>query len=879
MKRRFKLPPHRDRIASDIDAELEFHIGVRIEELVAGGMQRADAEREVMRHFGDRRRVQEELERIAGSVERQRAWRDGIAAIARDTHYAVRALIRRPLHAVAIIGTLALALGANTAIFAVVDAVLIRPFPLPQIGRLAVVMGDLPQMNLRRTGVSVLEALDLSERKDLFDAAAAIQGQGAITVIGDIPARVAGSATVGDFWGLTGVKPLYGRLYRPDESQFGSAPVIVLSYALWQRLSGDTAIVGRTIALNDSLFQVVGILPRGFTYPRNATYWRPQILDSVVLNQTRSRGTITWRFIGRMAPGVSVERLGVVLPTVADEWHRNYTSNYVRGGHTLIAESFIDNQAGGLKAITIALFFAVLFVLLIACANIAGLQLVQAVGRSRELAVRAALGAGRAAIARQAVIESALLAIAGGIAGIALGKLGLWWLSQANVTQFPALRTLRLSGPVVMFTLGITGLAALLFGLAPAVRAMRTDVNAALRSLSRGATGSAGRHRFLRAGVMVQHALVLVLLVGAGLTTKSLSRLVDTDLGFNPDRVVIYNVVLPGARYTRQQRVSFFSALYDRLRHAPGVEATGFALGVPFTGGGGSTSYSLKGPVERQGQTGWHANQAFVYGDYFATMGIPIARGRAFGADDHAGAPVKIVDESLVREAFGNADPLGTVIEHGTQGAIIGVARNVRQFSIDETAHPLVYHDYGHAGYVSAMTGVIRSSLPIADINGLVRAALADLDPRLPFDGVQRMTELVDRSIGHRRFAAHLFGGFAAMALTLALLGMYAVMTYVVGHRTREIGIRLALGAQRSQVGRLVARDGVLMAGAGLGIGLVTYSAFGRVLQALLYRVTLADPLTLAGAIAIASTATLLACWIPVRRAVRVDPVVTLRNE
>ena len=495
MKRLFKLPLSRKRLRPDVDAELSFHLEGRIEELMAGGLSRADAEQEAVRRFGDRVRVGEEVERIDKTTFERHAMRQRLEGVWRDARYAGRGLARRPLYSFAVILTLALGIGANTAIFSVVETVLLKPLPVRDIGRLAVVNNDYPLMNLRRAGVSPLEAIDLFNEKSLFTTAAALGGDVATIMVRGEATRASGVRTLGEFWNLFGGRPLLGRVYRPEDSEMGRTPVIVLSHALWQQISGDSAIVGRTVVLDGNPVEVIGVMPADFAYPRTAQYWKPFALDTTWLNQTESRGTLVTKFVGRMADGMTVERLGRELPALADRWHSTYTTNYrdestgtLRGGHTLLARSFVEDLAGPLKQIVVVLFVAVTFVLLIACANVAGLQLVRSAGRVREMAVRAALGAGRAAIARQLIVESALLALAGGVAGVALGKLGLGWLTGLNVTRFPALKDLHLDGLVLVFTAGTVLLAGVLFGSVPAFRAARGGETSSLsESQRRGA--------------------------------------------------------------------------------------------------------------------------------------------------------------------------------------------------------------------------------------------------------------------------------------------------------------------------------------------------------------------------------------------------------
>lgn len=879
MKRLFRLPFSRDRVRRDVDHELNFHLDGRIEELMAAGMSREEAAREAARRFGNRELVEAEVAQIDMSAGKRREVGDRLDAIRRDVRYAARGLTRRPVYTAAIVLTLALAIGANTTIFSVVEAVLLKPFDMPAIGRLAVVRDDFPKMNLRNAAVSALEALDLFARKDLFPVSATIAGDQVTTEIRGEDTRIAGALTMGEFFELFGARPMLGRVYRPEDSQLGRPQVVVLSYRFWQQLSGDNAIIGRTLLLGGKPFEVIGVLPPSFAFPRTSLYWRPFVLDPAS-DQMKDRGYLSQLFVGRMKDGLTMDRLRADLRTTADRWHAAFTGGYGQGGHTLITQSFIDYQAGQLKPITLGLFGAVVFVLLIACANIASLQLVRAAGRAREIAVRAALGAGRAAIARQLVVESALLAVAGGAAGIALGWAGLRALSALDLSRFPALKGLTLDSTVLAFTVGTVVFAGIVFGTVPALRAARADVNDALRDSGRGSSAGLSRHRFLRASVIIQNALTLLLLTGAALTIRSLDRLLGTDPGFQPEHVVTFEVVIPARRYpTQDARYDFVRQLDERLAAMPGVQAVGFGAGIPFTNSGGSTHYSLAEVPERQGEPQRHANQSWVYGDFFKALGIQIVRGRSFTAEDYASPQhVVIVDENLVRQSFGDADPIGKQIQHGPTGIIVGVARAVKSRDLTEEAHPMVYHISAQAKY-TGNTAVVRSTLPADQMLKAAHSLVSSMDPAVIFLSPKELTTSMSESLGPRKLATNVLTGFAAISLVLALLGIYAVMSYVVSQRTKEIGIRVALGAQRGQLAGMVLRDGAVLAVSGLGIGVAALIGLSKLLQSLLYGVGVFDPVAIGAGAALLGGITLVACWFPARRAMRVDPIVTLRSE
>lgn len=883
MKRLVRLPDSAARSNADVDAELEFHLAGRIEELMARGMTRDAAEQEALRRFGNRALVRDEMRRIDAVSRRRKSFRERMQDTLRDIRFAMRALMRRPLYTGAILVTIALGVGANAAVFSAVYTVLVKPFDIPGISRLAVVRDDFPLMGLRNTQISPLEAIDLFARRDLFSTATAVASDGATIEVDGVPTRAIGAPTIGDFFGTFAVRPLLGRTYRSEDSEPGRGRVVVLSHTLWRQLSGDSSIIGRSLRIGETPYEVIGVLPASFNYPRNALFWRPMPLDSGMLDQSKARAYLFTEFVGRMRDGLTVERLDGELKALAGEWHRQYADSYARvSDHTMLAASFVDVQAGDLRPIVTALLVAVTLVLLLACANVASLQLVRATGRARELAVRAALGAGRGAIVRALLVESTLLTFGGAMLGVLAARLAVRSVRALDLAQYPVLKSLELSAPVLAFTAGIAVLTGILIGVAPGLRAMRTDVSTSLRDSARGSSGGVARHRILRLSVVSQHALTLLLLVGAGLTVRSLDRLLRVDPGFAADGVVAFSVSLPQRSYTNgEQRLAFWTSLEEKLQAIPGVQSVGFGLGAPFTGAAGSTMYELPSVPLRSGESRRHANQAIVFGDYFKTMGIDIVRGRAMThAEGTGGAPVMIVDETLVKQSFGTSDPIGTSIVHGPEGSIVGVARAVKLADLTEEAHPLVYHNYGrNAGWVNSLTVVVRSTLPPAVLLKGARGALAELDPTIPLANGTSLRERIDDSLGPRRLSTGILGAFALLAFVLAVLGVYAVMSHVVNDRTREIGIRSALGAQRSQIMAMVMREGLVMAGMGLVIGAVLFLVAGRLMRALVYGVEVFDPLTLLGATLLLVGAALGASWLPSRRAVRIDAARTLTSD
>jgi predicted permease len=541
----------------------------------------------------------------------------------------------------------------------------------------------------------------------------------------------------------------------------------------------------------------------------------------------------------------------------------------------------VDHLSGRLRPILLVLLGAVLFVLLIACANVASLQLVRTTGRAREIAVRAALGAGRWPIVREFLVESLVYALLGGLLGVALGALALRLLSHFDVAEYEALRDLRLDGAVLALTAGVTLLAGLLFGVVPAWRASRVNAHEVLSaSGGRGASLGSARSRFLQATVVAQVALTLVLLLGSGVMLRSLAAQLAVDPGFRAEQALAMQIAPPRSRYPREQRLALYDRILERLRAVPGLDAVALTSKVPFSDMLlDSSPLTIPGAPPLADGEQPHANAMSVTPDYVRAMGVRVVQGRAF-TDADRGTPVAMVDEQLARQYFPDGNAVGRQIDHyGFQGVtIVGVVRSVDQAELGGEAHPTVYYPYTQLPYAWGAV-VVRSTLPTGTVTTMVRQALREIDPELPVYDARPMTERVASSLGARRLAVGVLGGFAALALVLALLGTYGVLSYGTSQRTRELGIRLALGAQPGAVVGMVLRGGLLLAGVGLALGVVAYLGLGRLLQSVVYGVSPRDPVTLALGVAVLLGAALVACWIPARRAARVDAIVALRAE
>ena len=882
VRRALEVPPTRRRVRRSVEDELRFHLEERIEELVAAGMPRAEAEAEVRRRFGDEVSVREQCESIDLATHRRRSFGEALHDLWRDARYAVRTLARRPGFTLVVVLTLALGIGANTAIFSAVNTVLLRPLPTPWLDRLVVVRHDMVSLNLLGAQLSTPEVLDLIERREVFETGAGYSGADYTLTGSGEPRRMSGTITVGDFFGTFGMRPLLGRFHGPADSRPESPPVVVLSHGTWQELfGGDPGAVGRSLELNGRAYEIIGVARADERFPRRAQIWVPRVVTPQVLER---RGVLNTTAVYKVREGVGPEALTNVLRAEYAEWAGAMPAAFFGDAqqNRIFATPLVEYMAGELRDILRALMAAVMFVLLIACANVASLQLVRATGRARELAVRVALGAGRWPIIRQRLVESLVLAVAGGAVGLALGAIAIRLLRTLDIGSFAALRDVRLDGTVLLFTALMILLAGVTFGLAPALRAARVDPQEVLKETPRGATSGGARQRFLQGAVVVQLALALVLLLGAGLAVRSLGRLLETNLGFSPDPVLTMQVSLGGERYaTPAGRDAFRRELLGRLDAAPGVLAAGIAFGLPFSDQGNSSPFDIVGAEPLPNGERRHANMWFVGGEYFQAMGIPLVAGRHFDERDGPGSdPVLMIDEQLAREYFPEQDPIGQRISQGPEGTVIGVVASVKKGSLDEPAKAAVYHSFAQNTWGPGwMSIVLRGSGSPETLVNTARSVIRDIDPGIPVYDIQPMRARVDRSVGARRFAMQILGGFAGLALLLSGLGIYGVISYGTSQRRQEIGIRMALGAQPADVVGMVLRGGALLAIVGLALGTVVFLGVEHLLASLLFGLSPRDPLTLSASVLILAAIALIACWIPARRAARLDPTVALRAQ
>ncbi|HZF09256.1 MAG TPA: ABC transporter permease [Thermoanaerobaculia bacterium] len=807
-----------------------------------------------------------------------------------DLVYGFRRIVHSPAFSAIVVATLALGIGANTALFSVIDAVLLRALPYAAPDRLVTVEHHYPSLNDLHAPVSVPGFRDYSGRAHVFESVAVEDGWGPnLTGLGE-PQRLAGSLVTGRYFGTLGVPVAAGRPLVPGDDQPGHERVVVLSHGLAQRLLGGARnAVGRKLLLNGESYEVVGVVPASFHdfFAKNVEIWAPlvfkpeQFADS---NRTNESLALT----ARLRPGVSVEQAQVEMRGFAEQLKRQYRDSYPPDWG-LVVTSLSEKASGKVRVMLLVLLGAVGFVLLIACTNVANLLLARAAGRAREIAVRTALGATRWQLVRQLLIESLLLALAGGALGLALGA----WALRAVAGVDPAgmaglpLGELRLDGAVLLFTLGVSLATGLLFGLAPALATARADTQQTLkeggRSVSAGRSGQAVR----RGLVVAEIALALSLLICAGLLVKSFARLQEVKTGFNPQNLLTLRLALPTPQYkTEEEQRAFFDRTLARLAAVPGVRAVGATSVLPFGGNWSTSGFEIEGYVPPAKEPGPWGDVRRVSPGFFHALEVPLLRGRTFTeADGPDAVKVAVVDEEMVRRYWPHGDPIGKRLGFGAPPGkphdwltIVGVVGHTKHEGLDADPRVQLYLSYRQRA-TPGMTLALRTATePLAALGG-VRAALHEIDPGLPLSDVQTMTARVESSTQQRRYSTLLFGLFSGMALLLASLGIYGVMSYSVVQRSHELGVRMALGAARGQVLGLVLRQGMALALVGLGFGLLVALAGTRLLATQLFAVRATDPETFVLVTAILAGVALAANLLPAQRATRVDPVVALREE
>lgn len=810
-----------------------------------------------------------------------------MGSIMQDLRYGARMLWKKPGFTAVVVVSLALGIGANAAIFSVVNAVLLRPLPYPNPERL-LVLEDADTRNPERRGsVAAPDFFDWRARNTTLEGVAAFHYGTFILTGGGEPESLTGVFAAHGFTEVLGVAPLSGRSFTAEEdAPRQRARVALLSYGLWQRRFAATPdILGQTIHLNSEPYTIIGVMPESFRYPsRRVDVWAPAGLDPARIQDSKHSYL---QVIARRKADATIEQARADLANIAAIAAREHpdTNEF----STVSVAGLLEKTLGNFRLALLVISGAVAFVLLIACANAANLLLARATARQKEMSIRLALGARRGRIVRQMLTESLLLALLGGALGVGLAAYGVDALLKFIPASMRALE-IGVDGRVLLFTLGVSLVTGFLFGLYPAWRAARATLGEALKEGGGKSSPGGDSRRFRQVLVVGEIALTLVLLIGAGLLLQSFRRLQGVDPGFDSDRVLTMNVSLPRAKYAEPlQQAAFFESALENMRALPGVRSAAAVTNLPLGSSLRSSSFRIDGRPEPKRGESPSANNCVVSPDYFRTMGIGLLRGRDFDdRDAKTGAGVIIVNQALVDRYFPDEDPLGkhltignpeevALYGSGVSREIIGVVGNSR-FALDRAADPEMYVSYKQLPE-STLTIVVKTGGNPAAAAQSAREAIYRTDPNQPVRAVRTMDELLGEALVERRFSALLIGVFAAIALILASVGIYGVMSYNVTQRTNEIGVRIALGAQPGQVLRMVIGNGMKLALIGVGAGLAAALVLTRYLQSILYEVDAGDPLIIGGVAVFLGGVALAACWAPARRAARVDPMVALRCE
>ena len=805
----------------------------------------------------------------------------------RNIVYSVRMLSKRPSLTVVAILAIGLGIGANTAIFSVVNTVLLRPLPYDQPEQLLTVASEQRNQALDGRGAfSVPDFLDVQKSSSTLEYLAMFQGSGTIITEGGNPERVLGAAVTADYFPLLRVKPVLGRVFTRDEDKPGGPDVVVLSHSLWQRrFGGDPNIIGREINLGGKT-TVIGIMPAGFQYPisnDSQDYWEPLLSAQWLTKEARAeRADRFLPVIARLKPGVSLQQAKADLDLLSKQIEQQFPQSNTNV--IFNAASMHEEMTRDYRGALLIMLGAVGLVLLIACANVANLLLASAAGRQKEVAIRMALGASRRRIASQLLTESVLLSLVGGVLGLLLASWGMNLLTAYGPAGVPRLRDVGLDRNVLLFTFATATLTGLLFGLAPALHASTPHPGNMLKESGRGLAGG-GRNRMRSALIVSEVALSLMLLVGAGLLIKSFWRLLQTDAGFDPRGVLAMDIPLNRTTYkTPEQRVAAFQQLIAQMKSIPGVRDASVTSNVPLTDFDVELSFQVEGRAPYKPGAEAVADYTVVGADYFRTMNIALLRGRVFTDQDTATSPqAMVVSNAFVKRYFPNEEPIGRrIVFDGKEEKpreIVGVVGDVRRKGLDVNAQPEMYVSYLQNPERRLNLVMRTDARDASQLAPAARAQVKAFDSDQIIWRTQTLEDLLGTSVAPRRFNMMLLGIFAGVALVLAAVGLYGVMSYSVSWRTHEIGIRMALGAKRADVLRLVVRQGMTLTLIGLSIGLVAAFFMSRVLVGLLYGVSAKDPLTFAGVSIVLLAVALLACLIPARRATRVDPIVALRTE
>jgi putative ABC transport system permease protein len=807
--------------------------------------------------------------------------------LTQDLRYAVRRLLHEPMFAIVVVATLALGIGANTAIFSVVHTVLLRPLSYPEAHRLVTVFHFYPSLNDLEAGFAVPTVRDLGERTRTFESYAVLTGWGVNLTGRDRPERLDGVRATARYFDVLGTAALMGRTFAAGEDREGRDRVVVLSHGLWQRLLGGRAdVLGTRLQLNGEPYEVIGVMPPDFRdfFARRAELWAPlafkpeQFADDRRTNEFLS-------MVGRLRPGLTTEQAARDMTAFGEQLKKDFPGAYPPNW-TLKTRALEEQGRQRIRPALLVLLGAVGLVLLIACANVANLMLARAAARDREFAIRTALGATGSTLARQLLTESVLLSTLGGALGLLLAYWAVRALVALNPTNIPRVEELSVDTPVLLFTLVAAVVTGIAFGIFPSWHAARADVNAGLREGGRSQAGDSGR--LVRRGlVVVEVAVALALLVSAGLLIRSFGRLQQVTPGFDPDTLLTFEVSLPESKYTTPEaQTAFWDALVPRLGTLPGVTGVAATTNMPFGGNWSTGSFTVEGYQPPKGQPGPWGDIRVVSPGYHAGMRIRLIAGRMFADEDRKDSrSVAIVDDEMVRRYWPNQNPIGKRLTFDdAEGKdvkwieVIGVVEHAAHEGLDAERRVQLYLPYRQRPIPFFAVAVRTAGDPL-QMSNAVRAAVQSVDRDQPIANVRTMDDLMGTAVGQRRLSTLLLAVFAGIALLLAAIGIYGVMSFDVTRRTQELGLRMALGAARGSVLSLVVRQGMILAGAGLGIGFALAFAASRLIESQLFGISSNDPTTWAGVIAVLALVAFVATILPALRATRVDPMEALRYE